>query len=182
MLLSLILAMSREGVIGRQGKLPWHLPRDLKRFRQLTWGKPIIMGRKTLESIGRPLPGRCNIVLTHQPDYRAEGVLLAHSAEEAISLASRELNRTGGEEAFVIGGEQVFARFQDLCRRAYVTVVEGALAGETVFPCRPPGPPEWQLVHEEACPADEKNPYPHRFSIYKRDSQGTSPGSSGADE
>jgi dihydrofolate reductase len=168
MLLSLLVAMSREGVIGCAGTLPWHLPSDLKRFRRLTWGKPIIMGRKTLESIGKPLPGRCNIVLTHQPDFHQDGVLVAHSPGEALALAERELERSKENEAFVIGGQQVFAALLDRCDRAYVTLVEATVAGDTHFPNPPPGPPEWELVHGEAHPADEKHPYAHRFLIYER--------------
>src|SRR4051794_24383070 len=84
---SIVVAMTRTGLIGREGKLPWHLPRDLKHFRQLTWGKPIIMGRKTHESLGRPLPGRTNIILTHQEGYSAEGCLVAHTADQAMELA-----------------------------------------------------------------------------------------------
>jgi dihydrofolate reductase len=168
MLLSLLVALSRDGVIGREGALPWHLPRDLKRFRQLTWGKPIIMGRKTLDSIGKPLPGRCNIVLTHRPDFRAEGVLVAHAPGEALALAERELKQSGEDEAFVIGGRQLFADFMGRCGRAYVTLVEADVAGDTHFPGPPPGPPDWDLVREEAYPADEKHPYPHRFLVYER--------------
>src|SRR5262245_13367387 len=96
--------MSRDGLIGREGALPWKLPRDLKHFRQLTWGKPIIMGRKTHETLGRPLPGRTNIVLTRRVDYHTAACLVAHDRAEALQLASD----TGANEAMIIGGREVY--------------------------------------------------------------------------
>src|SRR5271156_847926 len=99
--------MGTNGVIGRDGKLPWALPGDLKRFRAITWGKPIIMGRKTHESLGRTLPGRTNIILTRQPDFRAPDCLVAHSTDEALAIAESGM----AEEAVVIGGSEVFEAF-----------------------------------------------------------------------
>ena len=102
MKLSLVVAMSRDGLIGREGALPWRLPRDLKHFRQLTWGKPIIMGRKTHEALGRPLPGRTNIVLTRQVGFHAPGCLVARDRDQAIALA----RSNGSREAMIIGGSR----------------------------------------------------------------------------
>src|SRR5215510_4251889 len=104
MLVAIIAAIDRQGLIGDDTGLPWHLPRDLRRFRAYTWGKPIIMGRKTFELIGRPLPGRCNIVLTRNPAYRAPGCQVARTFQEALSLAADHLASTGAGEAMIIGG------------------------------------------------------------------------------
>jgi len=168
MILALIVAASRDGVIGRGGALPWHLSRDLKRFRHLTWGKPIIMGRRTLESIGRPLPGRCNIALTRQTDYQAEGVRLARDPDEALALAAEEAERSGEKEGYVIGGRQVYAALLGRCDRALVTIVEGSFEGDTHFPGDLPAPPVWRLLGEESYPPDEKNTHAHRFQVLER--------------
>jgi dihydrofolate reductase len=151
--LSIVVAMTRGELIGRDGRLPWHLPRDLKQFRRLTWGKPIIMGRKTYESLGRPLPGRTNIILTRQSVDFAEGCKVAHTPEEAIALAAA----TGASEAMIIGGSEVYREFLPRCESVYVTLVEGSFEGDTYFPGNPTQSPEWQIVSEEHCPADERN-------------------------
>jgi dihydrofolate reductase len=155
MRLGLVVAMSRDGLIGRAGGLPWKLPRDLKHFRQLTWGKPIIMGRKTHESLGRPLPGRVNIVLTSQPEFRAAGCLIAHDADEALALAAA----TGSSEAMVIGGRAVYETFLPHCETIHLTLVEGEFEGNVYFPMRPLGSPEWGVARSEEWPADERNPH-----------------------
>lgn len=164
MLLSAIVAMSRDGLIGKGGALPWRLPRDLKRFREITWGKPILMGRKTWASLGRPLPGRCNIVLTRDPAFAAAGAEVVHSPEEALERAGS----TGTGEAVVIGGADIYAAFLDRCERIYLTVVEGEFGGETFFPGGIPGPPTWRAVHEESHPADEMDPHAHCFAVLKK--------------
>jgi dihydrofolate reductase len=127
MILSLIVAVAENGVIGKDNRLPWHLPEDLRYFKQVTLGKPVVMGRKTFESIGRPLPGRSNIVVTGDPDWRAEGVLVAHSLEEALTLAS-------GEEVFVIGGARLFAEALPRAQRLYLTEIHRAYQGDVRFP------------------------------------------------
>src|SRR5712671_5217379 len=109
MLVSLIAAMDHRGLIGDENGLPWHLPKDLRRFRACTWGKPIIMGRRTFESIGKPLPGRFNIVLTQNPEYSAPGGRVALNFQEALSIAEDYLASTGGDEALIIGGGKVYA-------------------------------------------------------------------------
>jgi dihydrofolate reductase len=156
--------MGRNGVIGREGRLPWALPEDLKRFRAITWGKPIIMGRKTHESLGRALPGRTNIVLTRQADYQAAGCLVAHSPEQALYLASSG----GAEEAAVIGGSEVFETFLPQCKKIHLTIVEGDFEGDTFFPLGILDSPDWALVHEESRPADARNPFATRYLIYER--------------
>ena len=164
MIVSVIAAVGRNGVIGREGRLPWALPADLKRFRDLTWGKPIIMGRKTHESLGRALPGRTNIVLTRQSDGQAPGCLVAQSPDEAIALADLH----GVNEAFVIGGSDVFRAFLPRCDKIYLTMVDGEFDGDAFFPMEMLNSPEWEIVHEELCPADARNPFTSHYQVYQR--------------
>jgi dihydrofolate reductase len=164
MILSLIVAMTPARVIGRNNQIPWHLPRDLRFFRRTTLGKPIIMGRKTFESIGRPLPKRTNIVLTRQLDYSAPGILVAHTLSEATSLAQSHLGDAA--EAVVIGGTAVYEAFLPQADRIYLTLVEADLAGDTFFP--PLDLAMWRECGREHHLADEKNPYQHTFFIYER--------------
>jgi dihydrofolate reductase len=138
---SLIVAMDRNRVIGTRGRLPWHIPEDLKRFRRLTLGHHVVMGRKTWESIGRALPGRTNIVVTRDRSFAAEGVLVAHSLEAALALA------VGDAEVFVIGGGELYAQALPLADRLYVTEVHGDFAGDTRFPEPPAG--AWREVSRE---------------------------------
>ncbi|MDB5264918.1 MAG: diacylglycerol kinase [Parcubacteria group bacterium] len=132
--ISLIAALGENRVIGKEGTLPWHLPEDLKRFKQLTIGHPVIMGRKTWESIPekfRPLPGRTNFVITRDPDYEAPGVLLSFTLEEAIAAAAF---MPGSEEIFIIGGGQIYAAALPFADRLYLTVIKGAVDGDVFFP------------------------------------------------
>lgn len=170
MIVSAIAAIGEDGVIGREGKLPWHLPGDLKRFRAITWGKPIIMGRKTHESLGRALPGRTNIVLTRTPGYRAEGCTVVSSPTEALSLAAS----SGAEEAVVIGGSEVFRQFLQLCEKVYLTIVEGEFDGDAFFPISLLDPPDWGVIHEELCAAGARNPFRTRYQILVRKDRDTS--------
>ena len=167
MIVSAIAAIGKDGVIGREGKLPWHLPDDLKHFRRLTWGKPIIMGRKTHESLGRALPGRTNIVLTRSPGYRAEGCAVVSSPAKALALAAS----SGAEEAVVIGGSEVFRQFLPLCEKVYLTIVEGEFEGDAFFPVALLDPPDWEVIHEEVCPADARNPFRTRYRVLMRRSR-----------
>ena len=164
MIISAIAAIGKDGVIGRAGKLPWSLPADLKRFRAITWGKPIILGRKTHESLGRALPGRTNIILTRRSDYRAPDCLVAHSPREALTLAES----AGGDEVVVIGGSEVFEAFLPRCQKIYLTMVEGEFEGDTFFPVRISEAPDWDLVHEEFLPANARNRFATRFQIFQR--------------
>jgi len=129
MKISLIVAVSRNGVIGRDNQLPWHLPEDLKYFKSVTMGKPILMGRKTYDSIGRPLPGRTNIVITRDPDWRADGVEVAGSLQGAMTLAEQACASAGAEEIMVIGGEQIYRMTLPVADRLYLTQVDAEVEG-----------------------------------------------------
>jgi dihydrofolate reductase len=166
MKLSIVVAMTRTGLIGREGKLPWHLPRDLKHFRLLTSGKPMILGRKTYESLGRPLPGRTNIILTRQKDYSAGGCLVAGTADEALGFAAA----TGADEAMIIGGSEVYREFLPRCEKIYLTLAEGSFEGDTSFPGDPLESAEWERVSEEHWPADDKNAVEAWFIVLSRKS------------
>ncbi len=159
MLVSCIAAMDRSGRIGDGLKMPWHLPRDLKRFRAMTMGKPIVMGRRTFDSIGRPLPGRVNIVMSRHAEFGADGVRVARSIDEALEIA--EESQAG--EACVIGGGVIFEATVGLWKRLHLTIVEGEFRGETRFPIVRIEPGCWRPTFEEAWPADFKNPHPLRF-------------------
>ncbi|EME68469.1 dihydrofolate reductase [Paramagnetospirillum caucaseum] len=129
---SIIVAVAANGVIGKDNALPWHIPEDLKWFKENTLGKPVIMGRKTWESIGRPLPKRPNIVVTRQAEWRAEGAHTAHSLDEALDLATRLA--PGAVELMVIGGNALFAEALPRAARLYLTEIARAYEGDTLFP------------------------------------------------
>lgn len=167
-MLSLIVAMSANRVIGINNSLPWHLPNDLKYFKQATMGKPIVMGRKTFESIGKPLPGRRNIVITRDTDYQAEGIDVVTSLEAAISLGEDICLVDGQEEVMVIGGAQIYQLALEKADRLYVTHVDAEINGDAYFP--EVEWPSFTLVAEEAFAAEGANPYDYRFSIYQRTS------------
>jgi len=154
-LICLIVAMAQNGVIGRDNTLPWHLPQDLKRFKAITLGKPILMGRKTFESIGKPLPGRTNLVLTRDRHWRAEGVVVAHSVEDAIERAR------GAAELMAIGGAEVYRLLMPVARRIYLTHVHADVPGDTYFPDF--DPTQWVDAQCTTHPADEKNAYAMTF-------------------
>jgi dihydrofolate reductase len=134
MTLCLIVAVAENGVIGRDNDLPWRLSGDLKRFKSLTMGKPLIMGRKTYESIGRPLPGRTSIVLTRDDDFSADGVLVAHDQADAMALADKTARVIGAAEIMVIGGAGIYRLFLPDSDRLYLTEVHMASPGDTNFP------------------------------------------------
>ena len=159
---SIIAAIARGGVIGRGGDLPWHLPADLRRFRKLTTGHHILMGRKTFQSLGRPLPERANVVISGQADYDPPGVLVARGLDEALARA-----RAAGEtEAFVIGGRQIFELALPHVQRIYWTQVEATVAGDVLFP--PIDWQVWRLVSEVPHTADARNEFPCTFRLYER--------------
>jgi dihydrofolate reductase len=160
MRISIIVAVARNGVIGAGNRLPWRLSGDLKHFKAVTMGKPVIMGRKTHESIGKPLPGRTNIVLTRRRGYVAEGCTVVHNAEEALGAAG------GAEECMVIGGAAVYRMFLPLAGRLYLTRVEAEAEGEVRFPEY--RPEAWKEISKEGFPADDKNEYPYTFIVYER--------------
>jgi len=159
-LISLIVAMAQNGVIGRDNCLPWRLPEDLKRFRAHTLGKPILMGRKTFESIGRPLPGRTNLVLTRDRGWFAHGVIVVHSVEEALAQARPS------EELVAVGGAEVYRLVLPFARRIYLTHVHADVPGDTTFPEF--DSTQWADVEYSSHPADEKHAYPLTFVTLER--------------
>jgi dihydrofolate reductase len=160
MKLSLIAALAANRVIGLDNRMPWHLPADLKRFKALTWGKPILMGRKTHESIGRPLPGRHNIVLSAAPGWRAEGCSVAHSLGEAMDLAR------GADELMVIGGSSLYQRFLPEADRLYLTLIEREFEGDTYFPVY--SPEDWRELESQAVVDDPAVDFAYRFVVLGR--------------
>lgn len=166
MKLAMMWAMSRNRTIGRKNGLPWHLPEDLKYFKRVTMGKPIIMGRKTWESIGRPLPGRCNIVITRDRAYRAEGIKVVGSLEEAISLAESVALIDGAEEAVVIGGAQIYALALPLAQRLYMTQVHAEVEGDAFFPQF--DLTQWDELGRDDFSASGPNPYDYSFVVLDR--------------
>ncbi len=167
-LLSLIVARSENDVIGHNGGLPWRLRADLKRFKQLTLGHSVIMGRKTFESIGKPLPQRRNLVVTTQLDWQAEGVEVYHSFEAALAAVE------GEDEAFLIGGGSLYelAMDKNLVDQVYETWVHAEVDGDTFFTFDPQS--GWELVSVEACQADAQNDHAFTYRQWKRSAVATS--------
>jgi dihydrofolate reductase len=165
MKVSLIVAAAANNVIGCDNKLPWHLPQDLKYFKSRTLGKPVIMGRKTYESIGRPLPGRANIVVTRNTGWAVPGINAVTSLEDALTLA---INLTKGQdvqasEAMIIGGAEIYKAALPLADRIYLTRIDVPVDGDAWFPDLDPA--DWQLV---SCQSGEEGMLPHRFLVYER--------------
>lgn len=161
---SIVAAVARNGVIGAEGDMPWRLPSDLKRFRALTMGKPVVMGRRTFETLGRPLTGRTNIVVTRDRAYRAEGASVVHSLEEALNTA---VGAPGGrEEIMVIGGGEIYAQAMDRAATLYITHIDAEPAGDTRFPAIEPR--LWRVVAEEPIGRGEKDTAEMRFVVYRR--------------
>ena len=160
MTLSCIVAVSENGVIGRDNDLPWKLSADLRRFKQLTTGHAIIMGRKTFDSIGRPLPNRTSIVMTRNLDYAPPGVTVVHSLDEALAACRDQ------QEAFVIGGEAVFREALPRTQRLYLTRVDVSVEGDAHFPETDFA--EWKLSQQEFHSEDDKNDYDFTFQVYER--------------
>ena len=160
MKLAIIVAVAKNGVIGRNNQLPWHLPQDLKYFKSVTLGKPVIMGRKTYESIGRPLPGRANIVITRNPEWVAEGVKVAHSFGEAVQVA----NGLGTSEAMIIGGAEIYKAALSVVQRIYLTRVDLEPDGDAFF--AEPDSSIWSLISSVDGEADTSPGY--TFLTYDR--------------
>lgn len=156
-MISLIVAHDKNRVIGYENKMPWHLPGDLQYFKEMTMGKPIIMGRKTFESIGRPLPGRRNIVITRNKQYNSDGIETVSSLDEALMLTKND------EEVMIIGGEQIFRLALPLANRLYITQINAEFNGDTFFPSYE----GWQLVH---CQNEIKSNdgYTFQYCIYEK--------------
>jgi dihydrofolate reductase len=157
MIVSLVVAVSENGIIGKDNKLPWKLPSDLRFFKQLTTGHTVIMGRKTYESIGRPLPNRRNIVLSGNPDFQANGAEVYQTIGEALKAC------IGEDEVFVIGGATIYTKaFElDIVDRIYMTIVHADFEGDTYFEI--PGGKAWLIDHNERHAADEKNAWAYSF-------------------
>lgn len=160
MRLNIVVAKSENDVIGRDGDLPWRLPADLRHFKATTLGHPLVMGRKTHESIGRPLPGRHNIVVTRQPDYLAVGCTVAGSLEQAISAAQP------ATEIMIIGGATLYAAALPRAARIYLTEVHAQISGDTRFPSIDRD--AWREVTREHYPADDANDYDYSFVVLDR--------------
>jgi len=157
MLLSIIVAVSENGVIGLNNQLIWRLPDDLKRFKQLTLGHPMIMGRKTFESIGKPLPGRQSIIITRDENFSFEGTIVAHSLEEAVD----EAKKSGADEAFIIGGGDIYNQVQDIADKLYITEVHTDTEGDTFFKIQKPD--LWKEIEKTHHQKDEKHVFSFDF-------------------
>jgi len=165
--IAIYVAIAGNGVIGRGGGLPWRLSSDLKRLKADTMGKPVIMGRKTYDSIGKPLPGRHNIVVTRNRDWSAEGVETAASLDEAIRLAEKSIRSPqGADEIIILGGGVLFAEALPLADKLYVTHVLASVDGDTFFPAIDPA--IWEIATSFDVPAGEKDDYPTRHAVYRR--------------
>ena len=174
--ISIVVAVAQNGVIGRDGAMPWRLSTDLKRFKALTMGHPIIMGRKTFDSIGKPLPGRLNIVVTRDMDWNVEGAMRTSSLPSAIDLATAHLESIHAQiddpavvppkQIFVVGGGEIYRQAIGMAQLLYVTHVLTEVEGDTYFPQIDPD--LWQEQHSEDVPAGEKDTVATRFVIYKR--------------
>ena len=159
-MLSLIVAMAENRVIGKDGDLPWHLPADLKHFKATTMGKPVIMGRRTWAEVGKPLPGRRNVVISRQPEFVAPGAEVVDSLDTALERVA------DAEEIMIIGGAQIYAEALPRVDRIYRTLVCGEPEGDTFFP--PVDWEQWDLVEEQTRAADERHAYAMRFQCFER--------------
>jgi dihydrofolate reductase len=159
-MLSIIAAVAQNNIIGKNNKLVWHMPADLRYFKNTTMGHTMIMGRKTFESFGKPLPGRRSIVVTRQKDWHYEGVEATHSLEEAIELAPKD------QEVFIVGGAEIYRQALPLCNKMHLTVIHHDFEGDTAFPAVDFS--EWELVSDIRHKADEKNKYDYSFMVYER--------------
>ena len=160
--LTLIVAVADNGVIGREGGLPWRLSEDLRRFKQRTLGRPVVMGRKTWESLGKPLPGRTNIVITRRGDYQVDvsGVIVARDLDAAIAAAGDV------DEVMIIGGAEIYALALPRADLLELTQVHAIVEGDTVFPALPSA--DWKEISRTEHPADERNQYPTSFVTLQR--------------
>jgi dihydrofolate reductase len=160
-MISFIVAMDKNRVIGKNNQLPWHLPADLAFFKQVTMGHPIIMGRKTFESIGRVLPGRENIILTRDTEYKVEGCTVINSVDKI-----KEFEKNRNEELFVIGGAEIFKETFKISDRLYITLIDSEFEGDTYFPEFNQN--DWTIVSKEKGLKDEKNPFDYYFIVFDK--------------
>lgn len=164
MIISIVVAASDNHVIGKDNQLLWKLPNDLKFFKNTTWAMPVVMGRKTFESMGKPLNGRTNIVITRNNEWESSGVKKVNSLEEALEVASD----ADAKEIYVIGGGEIYAQAMPLCKRIYLTRVHAEFSGDTFFPILPKD--DWELLSELPFPSDEKHAYSYTFQVWERKS------------
>lgn len=160
MMISMIVAVSSNSVIGRDGDLPWHMPADLKRFKRLTMGHHLIIGRRTWDEVGAPLPGRIMVVVTRDTEFRVDGATVVHSLDEALQVVE------GDDEVFIAGGGEIYRQALPLADRVYLTRVHAEIDGDTTFPELEEE--EWRLVDREDHGSDDRNPYPYSFLTYDR--------------
>ncbi|RCL02732.1 MAG: dihydrofolate reductase [Candidatus Tokpelaia sp. JSC188] len=163
--LSLIAAVGKNSVIGHNNAMPWRLSTDLKRFKTLTLSKPVIMGRKTWNSIARPLPNRLNIIITRDRSFRANGAIIAYSFKEGQAIAQREAKKKNIDEIFVIGGGEIFREALPFAARLHITEILAILEGDTYFPIF--DLEKWRLALSEMVPASKKDSHPTRYSVYE---------------
>lgn len=163
--IALIVARTRNGVIGLNNAMPWHLPEDLRYFKRVTMNKPIIMGRNTWESLGKPLPGRDNIVVTHNTHYQAAGAQVVGSLDAALRLAAALATEKNSEEIMIIGGAQIYRAALPMAQRAYITEIDADINGDAFFPMLEG---KWQETVRESHAPCEKNPYPYSFTVLDR--------------
>lgn len=165
MRISLIVAIAENGVIGRENTLPWRVSSDMRRFKALTMGKPMIMGRKQYQSVSKPLPGRDNIILTRDTGFRAPGCEVAHTLDDAIALAEGHARKRGVDEIMVIGGAEIFRLVWPRANRLYLSRIKARVDGDIVFE---PDLGGWHEVSREEVPAGEKDDFGHAFIVYDR--------------
>ncbi|MFL0806232.1 MAG: dihydrofolate reductase [Oceanobacter sp.] len=166
---SLIVALARNHTIGLDNDMPWHLPDDLKYFRQQTSGKPVVMGRKTFESIGRPLPKRTNIVITRQSDFQPDGVVVVNSLEQALEVAREAASKAEDpnlRDVIIMGGAQIYQQALPCVDRLLLTEIQAEIAGDTFFPAFDRS--QWQEVSRDVRQPCSKNPLPYDFVVYQR--------------
>lgn len=164
--LVLVVAVAENGVIGRKGQLPWRIPGDLKHFKAVTMGKPMLMGRKTYESIGKPLPGRTNIVLTRDKNWHAEGVLVGHSLDEVVRLANEDARKTGAHEVAIIGGSSLFEETLPAAAKIELTEVHALPEGDVFFPYYDRA--RFRETRREGPMQGEKDQYPYSVVTLER--------------
>jgi dihydrofolate reductase len=162
MIIALVLAVSENGVIGKDNALPWRLPADLRYFRKVTASYPLIMGRKTFDSVGRPLPGRRNIIITRQANFQIPGCDVVHTLDEAIQLAQS----TNAPQISIVGGAEIFRQALPLATRIYLTRIHAEFEGDAFFAI--PDPEKWKEVSRDDHLADAENPYSYSFIVYER--------------
>ena len=164
--ISIVVAAAENGVIGKDGKMPWHISSDLKRFRALTMGKVVVMGRNTFESIGKPLDGRENVVVTANLRLAEKGVWTVSTIKEAYDFANRLSEELNADEIMIIGGAQIYASTINMTDKVYLTRVHASPDGDTLFPELDEG--EWKISSQEECPKGPKDDFAHSFEIYER--------------